>query len=55
MTGSAAAAIARCFRRFRIRFWDERALSPVGASLRDRCANTRSRAYRTRSSVCNNC
>ena len=55
MTGRAAADIARSFRRLRIRFWDERALSPVGASLRDRCANTRSTAYRTRSSVCNNC
>ena len=55
MTGKAAAEIARRFRRSLIRFRDERALSPVGASLRDRCANTRSRAYRTRSSVCNNC
>jgi hypothetical protein len=42
MTGKAAAEIARRFRRSLIRFRDERALSPVGASLRDRCANTQS-------------
>ena len=55
MTGKSAAEIPRRVRRCRIRFRDERALSPVGASLRDRCANTQSLLYRSGSSDCNNC